>query len=272
MLLIALSGCGGDGSDSSSVGSNAIIIDQHVVPLKMDAETSAKLDILLADRALHASDDTGQMIDRMSRALLGTPYRADTLIGSSTSPEQLVIDLQGVDCFTYLDYVEALRKSATKAAFIRNLIDTRYVDGEVSFLKRKHFFTDWAYKPRRNADDVTARVSVRAETVKKALNRRSDGGTYVPGVPVTERSVTFIPAAFVDNYVVSQLKTGDFIGIYARADGLDVTHVGIFVRTERGPMLRNASSLEKNRRVVDSPFLEYVSKTPGIVVLRPKSA
>jgi len=35
-------------------------------------------------------------------------------------------------------------------------------------------------------------------------------------------------------------------------------------------MLRNASSLARNRKVVDSPFLEYVARTPGIVVLRPK--
>ncbi|NTZ06305.1 DUF1460 domain-containing protein [Burkholderia metallica] len=272
MLLVALSGCGGDGSDSPQGGPGTIVNDQRVVTLTMNAYTSARLDALLAERATHASDDTGQMIERMSGALLGTAYRDDTLIGSPTTPEQLVIDLQGVDCFTYLDYVDALRKSSTRAAFIRNLIDTRYINDHVGFLQRKHFFTDWAYRPPQNAVDVTASVSMRAETVRKILNRKSNGGTYVPGVPPIERPITFIPAGFVDAYVVSQLRTGDFIGIYATADGLDVTHVGIFVMTERGPMLRNASSLEKNRRVVDSPFLEYVARTPGIIVLRPQSS
>ncbi|WP_254614929.1 N-acetylmuramoyl-L-alanine amidase-like domain-containing protein [Burkholderia pyrrocinia] len=65
-----------------------------------------------------------------------------------------------------------------------------------------------------------------------------------------------------------KLRTGDLIGIYAKADGLDVTHVGFFVETNDGPMLRNASSEKANMKVVDSPFVEYVKNTPGIVVLR----
>ncbi|MBU9163752.1 DUF1460 domain-containing protein [Burkholderia multivorans] len=270
LLLTALSACGGESSDSAQTDPNGFYRQGQLVTVKMDNTSADRLDMLLAERAAHPLDDAGQAIDRMSRALLGTPYRDGTLIGSPTVPEQLVVDLQGVDCFTFADYVEALRKSTTRMAFMLNLIDTRYVDGEVTYLRRKHFFTDWAYRPFRNVDDITARVSPRAVTVEKTLNRNSRGGSYVTGLPEMNRAISFIPAGFVDAYVVSQLKTGDFIGIYATADGLDVTHVGIFVATDRGPMLRNASSLDKNRKVVDSPFAEYVAKTPGIVVLRPK--
>ncbi|WP_334042403.1 DUF1460 domain-containing protein [Burkholderia ambifaria] len=270
LLAVAVSGCGGDTSDSARAEPGGALERAPFIMVKMDPASSNTLDALLAERAAHPFDDPGQAIDRMSRALLGTPYRDDTLIGSPTVPEQLVVDLQGVDCFTFADYVEALRRSVSRRAFLRNLIDTRYVDGEVGYLQRKHFFTDWAYRPLRNVDDVTARLSARAVTVEKTLNRKSDGSPYVPGLPPTNRAITFIPAGFVDDYVVSQLRTGDFIGIYAAADGLDVTHVGIFVMTDRGPMLRNASSLDKNRKVVDSPLIEYVARTPGIVVLRPK--
>ncbi|AOI73905.1 N-acetylmuramoyl-L-alanine amidase-like domain-containing protein [Burkholderia ubonensis] len=70
---------------------------------------------------------------------------------------------------------------------------------------------------------------------------------------------------------VSRLRTGGFIGIYAKADGLDVTLVGFFVETRNGPMLRNASSKKANIQVVDSPFLEYVKNTPDIVVLQPRA-
>jgi len=38
--------------------------------------------------------------------------------------------------------------------------------------------------------------------------------------------------------------------------------------TDKGPVLRNASAREANHKVVDSPFMDYVKKTPGIVVLR----
>jgi hypothetical protein len=73
----------------------------------------------------------------------------------------------------------------------------------------------------------------------------------------------------VNAQVLSQLHTGDYIGIYTNLAGLDVTHVGIFVQTAHGPMLRNASSRKENMKVVDSPFIDYVINTPGIVVLRP---
>ena len=69
---------------------------------------------------------------------------------------------------------------------------------------------------------------------------------------------------------MAQLRTGDYIGIYTHLAGLDVTHTGIFIMTENGPMLRNASSRKENMKVMDSPFMDYVINTPGIVVLRAK--
>lgn len=89
-------------------------------------------------------------------------------------------------------------------------------------------------------------------------------------MPVVKRSITYIPSRRVDNKVVSQLRTGDYIGIYASLPGVDVTHVGVFIMTDKGPVLRNASSRKENEKVVDSPFFEYVARKPGIVVFRAK--
>ena len=65
------------------------------------------------------------------------------------------------------------------------------------------------------------------------------------------------------------MHPGDYIGAYAEDGGLDVTHVGLFLAGPDGPVLRNASSLSRDRQVVDTPFLDYVRSVPGIVVLRP---
>lgn len=105
-------------------------------------------------------------------------------------------------------------------------------------------------------------------TVTKHLNAKADGGSYLPGLPVVDRAITYIPGAAVDQSVVNGLRTGDYIGAYTDQPGLDVTHVGIFVMTDAGPVFRNASSLAGNDKVVDSPFTEYVRSTPGVVVLR----
>ena len=81
--------------------------------------------------------------------------------------------------------------------------------------------------------------------------------------------MNYIPSEFVDQAVLDQLRSGDYIGIYTPSPGLDVTHTGIYVMTDKGPVLRNASFRIANKRVVDSPFINYIKNVPGIVVLRP---
>lgn len=251
--------------------SHQMVMPQQTAIANMSEETSRKLETLLSIRVANAGRSAGQLIELLSREFLGTPYKGNMLQGTATSPEQLVIDFSGLDCFTYLDYVEAARKATTKADYVSHLVQTRYVEGDVDFTHRRHFFTDWADRTQVLADDVTAAISAHAITAEKRLNRKSDGGSYLPGLPVVKRNITYIPSEFIDANVISQLRTGDLIGIYTTADGLDVTHVGFFIETSDGPVLRNASSKKINMKVVDSAFLEYVKDTPGIVVLRPQA-
>jgi hypothetical protein len=265
-LVLALAACGGE-SVSTSVPTDMRDVAQVGLP-GLDAATSAKLTTLLALRKQNGSASIGEIIDVLSGEFIGTPYKGDVLVGSATVPEQLVVDFSGLDCFTYLDYVEAVRRTSGTENFVSSLISTRYVDGRIGFTTRRHFFTDWADRTSVLADDITATLSDRAIAVDKQLNLRADGGAYLPGLPVRARTMVYIPSAYVDEPVVAQLRTGDFIGIYAKADGLDVTHVGFFIRTSAGPMYRNASSKKANMKVVDTPFLDYVKNTPGIVVLR----
>ncbi|MEU5406935.1 N-acetylmuramoyl-L-alanine amidase-like domain-containing protein [Nocardia asteroides] len=234
----------------------------------VDDTTGRAIDDLLAERARSGDISRAELLARLSAHLLGTPYGANMLVGSATEPEQLVIDLRRVDCFTYLDYLEAASRSADRDQFTANLVATRYVDSRVEFTRRKHFFTDWAHTGRIAATDVTASLSPAAVTVTKHLNAKADGGTYLPGLPVVDRAITHIPAAAVDQGVLAGLRTGDFLGAYTPDAGLDVTHVGIVVHTADGPVFRNASSLAEYR-VLDTPLADYIRTTPGIVVLRP---
>lgn len=251
-------------------GTAPMLSTAHAAPnvANIDDITATKIDELLAMRAAAGARSTGELIDLLSSQFLGTPYGADMLVGSATRPEQLVIDFRRVDCFTYLDYVDALSRSTDRDQFVANLIAARYADGRVDFLQRKHFFTDWSHTARIAATDITANLSTAAVTVAKHLNAKADGGQYLSGLPVADRDITYIPSSAVDGDVVGQLRTGDYIGAYTDQPGLDVTHVGIFIITPAGPVFRNASSLAANEKVVDSPFTDYVQSTPGIIVLR----
>lgn len=233
-----------------------------------ESETEAKVSSILAQTPLASEQQQGERISQISAAFLGTPYLADTLVGSSDTPEMLVINFRGVDCFTLLDYVQALSRSHDSASFEANLIRTRYIGGQVSYLKRRHFFTDWFAENPRNANDVTRSLSPKTVTVLKQLNRQADGTEWVPGLGVIPRRITYIPSLAITVQVLNQIRTGDFVGIYATAQGLDVSHVGIAVRHDGRLWFRNASSLAATRKVVDTPFREYMRSKPGIIVLR----
>ncbi|MCG7499787.1 DUF1460 domain-containing protein [Vibrio sp. Of7-15] len=222
------------------------------------------IDIIKSDSSLK----TGDRIKNISQLFLDTPYVANRLIGSEHDPEELVIDFTALDCFTYLDYVEALSQSDSMMAFTEKLIDVRYIDGQIDYSKRRHFFSDWVHTTDDTVEDITQTISDDAQSTVKQINRSKSGGKFIQSVPVSKRKINYIPSDRIDETMLSNLKTGDYIGIYTNIDGLDVTHTGIFLNTSEGPVLRHASSKKADMKVTDSPFLEYVKSTPGIMVFR----
>lgn len=211
----------------------------------------------------------GDRIACLSRHFLGVPYRAATLSGGPPAKEQLVAELTAVDCFTLLDYVEALRRAEKPADFLRCLRETRYRDGILAFESRHHFFTDWLFAHAAYISDATTEVGGRAvQQALKVLNLRQNGSLFVQGIPPVEREVAFIPAARLSRQLSGGLLTGDYVGIYSELPGLDVSHVGIVIRDSGKILFRHASA--RRGEVVDEEFHRYVSKTPGIMVLRPR--
>lgn len=224
------------------------------------------------DRVIRSKPQTSPaQIDYISGQFYGTPYEANTLTGNINTPEIFTINLKGVDCFTYIDYVEAMRLSSTGEEFDSNLKSVRYKDAEVSFQNRNHFFTDWSVTNNKNIYDVTHEIGgENAVLVNKSLNLKDDGTTFLPGIPVIPRTFYYIPSSEINEELLGNLQTGDYVGMYTEIDGLDVTHTGIIIKNDKGVFLRHASSKKANRRVVDEDFVEYIQNVPGIVVHRPK--
>jgi len=231
--------------------------------------TEAELDDLL--RESFALNSPGKRLELLSGKFLGVPYWESTLIGDANTPEVFVVNVEGVDCFTLLDYIEAMRLSGSFAEFKDNLKKVRYRSGRIRYENRNNFFTDWRESNRDLVEDITAHAGgQRTRSIVKMLNVKEDGIYVLQGISARQRTVNFIPAEAVDDAVMDRLKTGDYIGIYSEKQGLDVSHVGIFIKKKGTAYLRHASSSEKHRKVVDEDFREYISGKPGIVVLRPK--
>jgi len=230
--------------------------------------TEDELDRIIREAARIA--EPGERIALISEHFLNTPYQESTLTGNEHCEEELVIDLSGLDCFTFLDYVEAMRVSRSFAEFQERLKQVRYRGSIISYQTRNHFFTDWAeYRSAfvRDATKETGKGS--AKNLQKTLNRKDDGTFFLNGIEPVDRTITYIPTEEIDELILQQLKTGDYAGIYADLPGLDLSHVGIIIRAGASLFLRHASSSRDLRKIVDQDFIKYMKGKPGLIILRP---
>ncbi len=208
-------------------------------------------------------------VDFLSKYFLETPYKESTLIGDIHTSEVFVINLEGVDCFTFIEYIESMRLSSSFHEFKNNLKRVRYRNGKISFENRNHFFIDWNEFNSNLIDNVTEQIGKNKTIgIRKMLNVKDDGTYFLPGIQPRERLINYLPSNVIENSIINELRIGDYIGIYSEKQGLDVSHIGIFIREGDNIYLRHASSLQEHRKVIDEDFRNYILNKPGIIVFR----
>ena len=211
----------------------------------------------------------GARITSISSHFLGAPYLANSLIGGPAEAERLVTRLDGFDCFTFLDTVEALRRSTDAAEFPVQMMQVRYRDGMVAYENRRHFFSDWVSGQGALVTDVTAIVGQgRERHVRKRLNAKQAGALWLDGVDVVPRTIAYIPASELDAKLLDALEPGDYVGVFSPLAGLDVSHTGLIVEADGAIMLRHASSRGGVERIIDEDLVTYLRGTTGLIVYR----
>lgn len=215
--------------------------------------------------------DPGEQVAILSEGFLGLPYVESPLIGSETQSECLVNDLTRIDCFTLVDFVEALRRSPDLKEFDQQLLKVRYRNGELSFQTRNHFFSAWGEANHPAIFNLTPDIAGgRTVALKKTLNLKQDGELWLEGLPTREIELSYLPTAALDENTQARLKTGDYLGIVTPLAGLDVSHTGILIRKDGTLYLRHASSRLQTRKVLDQPLLPYLQGKLGVLVFRPQ--
>src|SRR5690554_113388 len=92
-------------------------------------------------------DDLGETIVAVGKTFIGLPYVAKTLEIGET--ESLVINLQGMDCTTFVENVLAFSLMLEQQkndfdSYTQNLETIRYKDGELKgYASRLHYFSEW---------------------------------------------------------------------------------------------------------------------------------
>jgi len=126
------------------------------------------LNELLLKAAMTGS--AGERIAFLSDHFHGIPYLENTLVGGANTDEVFVVNLASVDCYTLIDYIEAMRLSSSFEDFVEFLKKIRYRGGIVSFGDRNHFFTDWREFNGEFVEDATGKIGLQdTRTVRKVL-------------------------------------------------------------------------------------------------------
>lgn len=191
-----------------------------------------------------------QRIDFISRAFVGTRYRAYTLIGGPRRPERFVMRDDGFDCVTYCETVLAAALAREPQEFAATLRQIRYRGGEVGWRERNHYFTEWG--ANNTAAGVCAPLPLPGgETIVKTL-------TEMRALGPRRTSFESIPR---DSLLANKalLATGDIIAFVSRRSDLDVFHVGYVIVADDGDLwLRHAA--QSKGRVIEQPLLRFMKQ------------
>lgn len=237
--------------------------------------------------------DPNKRVAMLAREFVGVPYVAATL-ESSDGEEHLTVNLDQLDCTTFVDLVAALAYTAGQHRtswrdFTAALERLRYRGGEMQgYESRLHYFSDWVVDntSRGNLKEMTNRMPVYKEVVKSInfMTKNRDKYPALADSLTFERLKSFEIGYRNHRYMVVEtsrlnsretrdaLKEGDIVAIVTKLPGLDVTHLGIIVKDDKGiPYLLNASSTQGKVVVDTMPLVERLSRdrmNQGIRIVR----
>ena len=236
-------------------------------------------------------DDFGRTLTAIGKTFLKTPYVAKTLEIGDT--ETLVVNLQGLDCTTYVENVLAFGTLLKQGKlnfddFVETLETIRYKDGELAgYTSRLHYFSEWIANNEEKGllKDITSEIG--GEEIKKDINFMS---THRDLYPFLSDDTNFEKIKASENYLNNQsicilpqdqiaanehlIKSGDIIALTTSINGLDITHTGFATREKDGRIhLLHASTGSMEVEVSKKPLAEYlkgIKKNTGIMVARPR--
>lgn len=225
---------------------------------------------------------------QVGKDFLGTPYVAKTLeLGDK---EQLVIDLQGLDCTTFLENVLVFSRLAKQnkldfESFQQELALIRYRDGnQGSYASRLHYFTEWIANNEQKGiiKDITAEIGgspypkqINFMSTHRSSYAQLSSDAFLAEIKLAEKRLNsmdryYIPKASIQS-LESGIKSGDLIAITTTIKGLDVSHVGMAIEKNGRIHLLHASTRSNKVEISQVPLASYLAKSKsqaGIMVCR----
>ncbi len=251
-----------------------------------EASDTIKLNALLS-KGSTLKESPGEIIAVLGREFIGTPYTASTL---EDSVERLTINLDELDCTTYIETVMALALTIEEGRtswrdFLYNLERLRYRGGNLDgYSSRLHYVSDWVVDNvhRGTFKEVTNQIPQHDYAVKTIDYMSSHRDQYpqladpaqferIKNVEIGYRSHRFpyIKRERLNNKPVKEaLRNGDIVALTSRTPGLDVGHFGIIIIENGTPLLMHASSAEKKVVIDKLPLFDYLRRSKTLTGIR----
>jgi hypothetical protein len=219
---------------------------------------------------------------------LQTPYVEKTL--ELPGKEELVVNLTGVDCTTFLETVVtlsriALKKEFTFEAFEKELEQIRYREGQnKGYSSRLHYFSDWIYQNQQHhiLRDITKEIGGSVYVNNPSFMSENpqfyaqlSESENLRQIKITEseiktRSYYYLPKEEISR-LEKNIQAGDIIAITTSMSNLDIVHVGFAVIKNGRIHLLHASSKNMKVEISALPLSDYLKATKsqsGIMVGR----
>lgn len=234
--------------------------------------------------------DANALVEFYARQLLGTPYVAHTL---EADKEVLTINVHELDCLTFIETLYALTRATLAGRYswrdyAANIENVRYRGGTMGdYSTRIHYMSEWIIDNhvRGNLVEVTPDLPHVDYMVKNIdyMTHHTDSYQQLKNDSVMVEKIRhfelrnhrfpYLKRSWLnDKAVKAALRSGDFVSLVTKAEGLDVSHNGIIVIDDKGdPYLLDASMSGGKVMLESKPLYKYLehSKTNiGIRVYR----
>ena len=264
LLLLAMS--------ATSMCCNAISLQQMRFHC---AEDTVKINQLLAKGSQSELKTANELVSFYAHQLLGTPYVAHTLEGDT---EMLTINIDQLDCTTFIETLYALTRTTLNGRinwrdYAANLENLRYRNGIMGdYASRLHYISEWAVNnsARGNIVEITAELP-HAQHIQKTIDYMSKhAGSYqsLKNDSLMLRKIRHHEMGFRnyrmpllrknwlgDKTVKAALRSGDFVGLVTKIEGLDISHLGIIEKDAAGEIYLLDASMSGGKVMIEQKNL-----------------
>ena len=266
-----------------------ILLCSYSVQAQIECKNKQIFDSYLEKNSRLSNSSLDSLVIQTALFFLDTPYVAATM--EVNDEEQLVVNLQELDCMTLVENCMALSRTVCSKepdfdTFKKELQSIRYRNGIIDgYTSRLHYTSDWITNNQKMGilEDRTQIsggiinpmrinfMSTRPQSYKH-LSKHPEDIEKIQQIEdsISSRTYYYIPKEKI-NDCAKQIKSGDIIGFVTSIPGLDVSHFGIAYYENGILKFIHASSGAEKVIIDDSSLADYcksIKSNKGIVVCR----